>query len=439
MRIIKLEAENVKRLRAVEITPEGNLVVISGRNEQGKTSVLDAIWFALGGGDALKGTPKPIRDGESTARVTLDLGDLIVERKWTSDDKSYLTVETRDGARHKSPQAMLDDLVGSLSFDPLAFTQMKAAEQRQTLEALIGFDPTELDEARAIAYEKRTDINRGVRDLEGSLAEFADAPKDLPAVEISVSDIMAENDTAVVQARKNEALRAGLYEMREESQVRFETMRRMEDEHKKAQREIASLEIEVAALVDPDISALRQRAEDAEAINLTIRAEKKRTGLAIDLDVLRKASDTLTAQIQEIDADKAAALQEAEMPIEGLAIEETSVTYRGIPLGQCSGAERLRVSLAMAMALNPDLRVIRIMDGSLLDADNLKMIAELAATEDYQVWMERVDDSGAGNVVIEDGMVQEVAHQSVMADAPDGNEEADPAKEISAPEDEVRI
>ena len=407
MRIIKLEAENVKRLRAVEITPEGNLVVVSGRNEQGKTSVLDAIWFALGGKGALKGTRKPIRDGESTASVTLDLGDLIVKRKWTSDSQSYLTVETQDGARYKSPQAMLDDLVGSLSFDPMEFTLLKPPEQRQTLQALIGFDPTELDSARAVAYEKRTDINRGIRDLEGSLAEFADAPQGLPEVEISVTDIMAENDAAVAQRRKNETQRTRLSNMRRESEVREETMRRMQDEHDQAQRDIAALEIEVAALVDPDTGALRQRAEDAEAINAQVRAERNRASMANDLTELRKVSAGLTSDIEQIDTDKATALQEAKMPIEGLAIEEAGVTYRGIPFGQCSGAERLRVSLAMAMALNPELRVIRIMDGSLLDASNLEMIAEFAAAQDYQVWMERVEDTREGGVIIEDGMVRE--------------------------------
>ena len=90
MRIITLKAENIKKLKAVEITPEGNVVIISGRNEQGKTSVLDCIWLALAGADASKGMPKPIRTGEKKANTTLDLGDLVVTRTWTDNDKSYL-------------------------------------------------------------------------------------------------------------------------------------------------------------------------------------------------------------------------------------------------------------------------------------------------------------------------------------------------------------
>ena len=78
MKIVELQAENVKRLKAVEITPDGTMQVIGGRNAQGKSSVLDAIWLALGGGKASKETPLPIRDGEDKASVRLDLGDLVV-------------------------------------------------------------------------------------------------------------------------------------------------------------------------------------------------------------------------------------------------------------------------------------------------------------------------------------------------------------------------
>src|SRR3990167_8121669 len=105
MKIVKFSAENVKRLRAVEIVPEGNTVVIAGLNGAGKTSILDAIWLALGGGAATKATPRPVRDGQKTAHVTLDLGDLVVTRRWTGDGKSTLKVEGAAGTRYTSPQA----------------------------------------------------------------------------------------------------------------------------------------------------------------------------------------------------------------------------------------------------------------------------------------------------------------------------------------------
>ena len=98
------------------------------------------------------------------------------------------------------------------------------------------------------------------------------------------------------------------------------------------------------------------------------------------------------------------------MPISGLGFDDDGVTYQGVPLKQASAAEQLRVSVAMAMALNPKVRVIRITDGSLLDSDNLALIEQMAADQDFQVWIERVDETGTVGVVIEDGQVAGVQH-----------------------------
>ena len=122
--------------------------------------------------------------------------------------------------------------------------------------------------------------------------------------------------------------------------------------------------------------------------------------------------ETLTVKIDAIDAKKSEMLAKANMPIAGLGINEDGVTYTGIPFDQISSAEQLKVSLAIAMAANPQIRVIRIMDGSLLDGDNFKVIQEMADAKDYQVFVEKVDDSGKVGVYIEDGEVKADNRQS---------------------------
>ena len=135
LRILRFQAENFKRLKVVSITPHGNMIQLTGANGSGKSSVLDAIYAALAGKGAAPTVP--IREGEESAVITLDLGRIKVTRRFTEHNTS-LVVESEDGAVFPSPQTMLDKLVGSLTFDPLEFTRLSAKEQRAALGKLAG-------------------------------------------------------------------------------------------------------------------------------------------------------------------------------------------------------------------------------------------------------------------------------------------------------------
>jgi hypothetical protein len=115
--------------------------------------------------------------------------------------------------------------------------------------------------------------------------------------------------------------------------------------------------------------------------------------------------DDLTRQIEKLDREKEEAIKAAGMPIEGISFDDDGVLFNGIPYTQLSSAEQVRISTAMAMAMNPELRIIRISDGSLLDSDNMAMLTGMAKEKDYQIWIERVDESGTTGIIIEDGEV----------------------------------
>jgi hypothetical protein len=143
MKILSLQAENIKRLRAVEISPDGNLVEITGENGQGKTSVLDAIWWALAGSKPIQAAP--IRKGAESGHITLNLGEMVVRRSFRLKDggeyTTSLSVESADGARYQKPQDILNGLLDSLTFDPLHFARMQAREQFDALRKFVpGFD-----------------------------------------------------------------------------------------------------------------------------------------------------------------------------------------------------------------------------------------------------------------------------------------------------------
>jgi len=420
MRVIKLTAENFRGLRAIEITPTEHIVTVSGRNGQGKTSVLDAIWAAIAGGSAARSLPAPVRQGEDTATVSLDLGDLQVTRTWThGGGRTALKVVSKAGKRISSPQAVLDRLVGALTFDPLTFSRLDERGQvAQLIEVIdLPFDPDELDAERAGLFARRTDVAREARRLVGQAENTPASPPGLPAREVSVAEL---SERLIEAQRAHDAHRALTHDYKslvsdiagtEESIRQAErTLRGLQERHQKLTDISASRQRELvrSAASLPDVEAITSMMRGAEQTNAAIRArDEHQTILALAAEQ-QAAADALTAQIEGIDARKAKAVKEAAMPIQGIGFSGQGVTFGGVPLKSCSGAEQLRVSIAMAMALNPDLRVLRVTDGSLLDSDSLALIAEMADAHDYQVWLEVVDSTGEVGIFIEDGEVAAV-------------------------------
>ncbi|SFN66944.1 AAA family ATPase [Mycetocola miduiensis] len=415
LQIVNLQAENYKRVKAVNITPEGNVVFIGGRNAQGKTSVLDAIWAALAGGDASRATQQPIRDGQETAVVRLDLGEYIVTRRWTKDDSGTLTVESGDGAKYSSPQKLLDEVVGARAFDPLAFTRQSARDQVATLVSTVKlpFDPAAVERERKGMFDTRTEVKREVTKLEGQLAGFAPTDETLPAEEVSAASVLDEYE----EASQHNAAIDRLYNAAADAQTERENAAKHVaklEEQLDAARTYLTMAIETeettvakaAASVRKDLAAISARLASVEATNAKVRAQQHRAAVAAELSERKQRAAQLTIQLEQIDKRKAGALAAANFPVDGLSFDDSGVTYKGIPFSQASAAEQLRVSVALAMAANPTLRVLRILDGSLLDSDSLKIIGELATENDYQVWIEIVDESGKVGVVIEDGQVK---------------------------------
>lgn len=411
-RVVNLVAENYKRIKAVDITPDPNssTVTIAGRNAQGKSSVIDAIWAALAGTAATKGTAttRPIRDGENTARVTVDLGNIIVTRTWEGD-KTALKVESREGARFGSPQKMLDELIGRLSFDPLAFASLAPKAQQAELLQLVElpFDPATLASQRKAAFDDRTDVGRVVKQLQGQLAGFPEIGDDVPDEPVSVSALVAELDAAT-SARGRIAGASIDIETATQAVNDAERAAIRATEHLANMRAgLATAEARLAELPEPAaIEPIRSQIDGAEAINDAVRQKHQRQEVVDLLDAEKSKRDELTDKIAELDKTKTDGLAAATFPIDGLGFDDEGVTYRGVPFAQSSAAERLRVSVAMAMAMNPKIRVIRITDGSLLDSENLALIEEMAAAEGFQVWIERVDETGKVGVIIEDGEVK---------------------------------
>jgi DNA repair exonuclease SbcCD ATPase subunit len=425
MRVIELRAEKFKRLKAVRIQPDPTLAVISGRNGAGKSSVLDAIQAALGGKDAAP--QKPVLDGADKATVVLDLGDILVTRKFSADGKSTLVVESKDGARYPSPQSVLDAAVGQLNFDPLEFSRMDPKKQAQMLRTLVGLDTSKLDAERKKHFESRTDVNRDVTKLKGQLAGMPEV--DAPDEEVSLSDLAKEHKAASDQHAANERVRRdhrdAVHHATACKVAVEEAQRRLADAQERLSRAEADVDIAtmaIRAIAPLDFDAIAAKMQTAEQTNGAVRAKKARAAKAAELEARESAAAKLTKAIADIDAAKAKALDGAKFPVPGLSVDDDVVTMNGVPFSQASSAEQLRCCLAIGAALNPKLRLIIVRDGSLLDSDGMRLVAEWAEANDMQVVMERVTDGDVGvGVVIEDG---EVVEADAAEDSPPAAVEA---------------
>ncbi len=424
MRIVELRVENVKRLRAVRIRPDGSLIQITGKNGQGKTSVLDAIWYALGGKGAACG--EPIRRGSKSASVRLDLGELTVERTWRSNGKTTLIVRNQDGVEQGTPQTILDRLVGRCTFDPLAFLRLDSKGQVELLRELTGLDCSDLDDERARLFTTRTGVNRQLHDAESVLK--ATPIVAAPDEETSLSDLLARQKQAMATKEKNNELRRDLEDFRREHTEKAQALGRLDDELTDAREAVAALERRidqgrqaldeselagkgkadrVAVLDDPNMDAITEEITFVDEVNQQVRQKKARAKKQAKVGKFREESESLTEKISDVDRRKSEKIAAAEMPVEGLAFnEEHGVTLGGLSLGQASQAEKLSLSVHIAAAMNPNLRVMLVREGSLLDSDSLALLEQLAGEQNAQVWLERVTDGEPCGVVIEDGEVK---------------------------------
>lgn len=438
MLITALQVTDYKRLRKVEITPDSDshLVLLGGRNRQGKSSTLDALTAAFGGAKAI--AADPVRHGaeEAVIYVELDGGRLRISRRVARDGRTQLDVRDPDGLVRR-PQEVLDKLIGARFLDPLAFLRLPAKEQRAQLMRLIeGADRIEeLNAKRTRAFDRRTEVGRELMRARGEIERLPVAEVGTP---IDVAALAAEQRAFAEQQRAGDALVAS-----RDAAVRVtqDAVRRRADNA----AAIKALEEKLAQLRSADavLSAEVVRCEEAARIAIARvdaaaaswkAAQPRRDQLDADLRradahnravhtaeaQLRRRSETqdtvdnlsadveqLTAAIEQIDQRKAEILAAAKLPVDGLEIGDDGITLAGVPFAQASMSEQLRVALALAIAGSPGLHDVWIKDAAVLDDESLDLVAQHAAASGKRVWLERVGTADPGVIVIRDGEVSE--------------------------------
>lgn len=424
MKIIGLEAENIMRLKAIRLTPDGKTVVIGGENDQGKSSALNCIFFTLAGESVM--CDEPLRRGAEKGFSKVNLGELIVERKVTKTGTT-LVVTNPAGDKKASPQTVLNALLGQLTFDPLAFSRMDPKKQFETLAKLVGIDFAPLNAEYKRVFDDRTVCNREVDRLKALVQSKAETPG-LPDKEIDQADLLAkltavqkhnanvaglrneatraedteENAKAIVSSNRKrvEAIRKELKAAEEAEAASVVTATHATEEARKARQAADAAQPEAESPIHQELAALAGK-------NANIRANAEIRQKRAELNTAEAAAGAYTKYLDGILEKKRRLVEDAKFPLPGLGITDDAVLFDGLPLQQASSARQIQISASIGMALNPKLRVMIIREGSLLDDKSLASLQELANANDFQLWIERVGKGKEVSVVIEDGEVAE--------------------------------
>jgi len=409
MVIVALDAENVMRLRAVSIKPNGNMVVVGGNNAQGKTALLTSIYYALGGKKVQ--CKEPIRRGAEVMRTRVALGrdnteELIVSLEENKDGKRQITLMGANGHVYSSPQKILDATTGSLMFDPLAFANADPKTQVNMAREVTGLDFTELDRQREDAFTERTVVNRTLKSLEAKVRGRT-VRDDLPERPVETGSILVQMREASGKNRAREQLQRDETNLVQHIDDCKKQIAALQQQLEASDKQLVNIRGKLAETTTVDITEYERKLADIGNTNDLITANNSLREDYSELAAVKANADRLTEMLKKIDQDKAAQIAAAPFPVPGMAFDENGVTLNGLPLDQASSAEQLKLSVGMGFAMNPKVKILLIRDGSLLDEASLALVAKLAKENRGQLWVERVGHGKECSIIIEDGTVLE--------------------------------
>ncbi|MBN6886216.1 DNA repair exonuclease SbcCD ATPase subunit [Cytobacillus horneckiae] len=409
IKINKLEIENVKRVKAVKIEPTTNgLTIVGGKNNQGKTSVLDAIAWGLGGN---KHRPSQAeREGSVVPpylHIVLSNG-LVVERKGKNSD-----LKVMDPNGEKGGQQLLNSFVEELAIDLPKFMNSTGREKADILLRIIGVGEQlqQLEKNEQEIYNRRRTIGQ-IADQKQKYAKeqpyFPDAPKEL----ISISDLIQQQQAILAKNGENGRKRAQLTSIENKYTQQAEEVERLKQQLANAEMVLAQTaqDLEIAKksaldLHDESTEELEANIQQIDDINRKVRANLDKDKAESDANDYRMQYDKLTTEINNIRQQKTDLLKNANLPLEGLSVTEGELIYNGQKWDNMSGADQLRVSTAIVRKLKPNCGFILLDKLEQMDIDTLNEFGKWLEQEGLQAIATRVSTGEECSIVIEDGYV----------------------------------
>ncbi|WP_442870321.1 AAA family ATPase [Acutalibacter sp. 1XD8-36] len=402
LKINQLEIENVKRIRAVKIEPSQNgLTIIGGNNNQGKTSVLDSIAWALGG-DRYRPS-SATRDGTNIPprlHIVMSNG-LVVERKGKNSD-----LKVTDPAGNKGGQQLLNEFVSQLALDLPRFMQASDKEKGDTLLQIIGVGDrlSELERQEADTYNRRRAIGQ-IADQKLKFAKEMTYYPDAPKEPVSISELLTQQQAILAQNGENQRKRQQAAQLTQQCEAMRQQLKELEERYNTLFQDCLIAQQSAKDLQDQSTAELERNIADIEAINVKVRANLDKEKAEMDANDYQNQYAALTAELNKTRQEKAELLNHAPLPLPGLSVEEGALTYDGKRWDSMSGSDQLKVSTAIVRKLNPKCGFVLLDKLEQMDIGTLREFGAWLESEGLQAIATRVSTGGECSIIIEDGYI----------------------------------
>jgi len=415
IKINKLEIENVKRVKAVKMEPAQNgLTIIGGRNNQGKTSVLDSIAWALGGNSfkpsdaARKGSALP-----PYLHVVMSNG-LVVERKGKNSD-----LKVTDPSGQKAGQQLLDSFVEKLALNLPKFMEASDQEKADTLLNIIGIGPQlkSLEKQEKDLYQERLMVGR-IADQKDKFAKeqtyYPDAPKEL----VSASDLIHQQQDILARNAQRQQWKQEYDSLLEEQAKVVNQIEELKRRANELKQKIEAAQHSPQELQMESTDQLEQNIANVEEINRKVRANLDKDKAEEDAQTYKNQYTELSKSIEAVRKERMDLLNHADLPLPELSVEEGKLKYRGQQWDNMSGSDRLKVATAIVRKLNPECGFVLVDKLEQMDMESLKEFGEWAESEGLQIIATRVSTGSECSIIISDGYGEETSAESPAPQAP---------------------
>lgn len=407
MKINQLEVENVKRIKAVKVEPTANgLTIIGGNNNQGKTSVLDSIAWALGG-DRYRPS-QATREGSlipPILHVIMNNG-LVVERKGKNSD-----LKVTDPSGRKGGQQLLNEFVNQLALDLPKFMEASGKEKADILLQIIGIGDQlhALEQQETDQYNRRRAIGQ-IADQKEKFAKeqpyYPDAPKDI----VSATELIKRQQDILAKNGENQRKRERLHQLEQESQKINEELEALLKRQEQVQADLETARKSAADLQDESTAELEASITNIEEINRKVRANLDKDKAEDDAREYRRQYDGLTKELEDTRQKKADLLTNAPLPLPELSVQDGNLVYKGQQWDNMSGSDRLKVATAIVRKLNPKCGFVLLDKLEQMDLGTLQEFGAWLEAEGLQAIATRVSTGNECSIIIEDGYVAGQEH-----------------------------